>query len=134
MRKPILHSENQQGQAILLIAAVMVALIATLGLAIDGGGMFLLYRDVQNATDSAGLSAAYALCTGQDVDTIVAASALENGFVHGVNSATVEVEEGPDDLIDNDSSSPYYQDDEYLAVRITSEKPSYFIQIVYPGP
>lgn len=127
MKKPMIHNNPQSGQAILLIAMLMVALIASLGLAIDGGGMFLLYRDVQNATDAAGLSAAYALCTGQPVTDIVTTSALENGFENNVDGATVLVENPPTTL------SATYTTSEYVAVQITAEKPSYFIQIVYPG-
>ena len=119
MRKPILHSENQRGQAIVLIAAVMIALVAALGLAIDGGGMFLLYRDVQNATDAAALTAAYALCTGLDLEDNVYSSAKQNGFENGVRG-TVTITYPP--------SSPTV---DYVKVEIEAIKPSYFIQVVY---
>ena len=120
MRKPILHNENQRGQAIVLIAAVMVALIAALGLAIDGGGLFLLYRDVQNATDAAALTAAYALCTGEPVDQRVEDNAAQNGFRNGTRG-TVTI-----------SYPPAVGSMNYITVEIEATKPSYFIQIVYP--
>ncbi|MGJ3239145.1 MAG: pilus assembly protein TadG-related protein [Anaerolineae bacterium] len=128
MRKPVLHSNNQGGQAIILIAMVMVVLVASLGLAIDGGGMFLLYRDVQNATDAAALTASFALCTG-DSDNIQAAaaqSASQNGFVNGVDDATVTIENPP-------TSGPFAGDPQYVTVEIVAEKPAYFIQVVYSG-
>lgn len=44
----------QSGQAIVLMALMMLGLMAALGLAIDGGGLFFLHRDTQNATDACG--------------------------------------------------------------------------------
>lgn len=130
MRKPVLHKNSQRGQAIVLIAALMVALIAALGLAIDGGGMFLLYRDVQNATDAAGLTAAFALCTGDNPESAVEISASMNGFENGVDGVTVETQNPPTDIGD----PKYHGDSDYVGIRITAEKPSYFIQVVYDGP
>ena len=124
MRKPILHNENQRGQAIVLIAAVMVALIAALGLAIDGGGLFLLYRDVQNATDSAALTAAFALCAGEPIQDSVENNARENGFENGVRG-TVTINNPP-------VAGTFAGNPNYVTVEIVAEKPSYFIQIVYP--
>ncbi len=60
MTSPKIHSQKQSGQAIVLIAVLLTALIGALGLAIDGGGMYLLYRDAQNAVDAAALTSAYA--------------------------------------------------------------------------
>ena len=121
MRKPILHNEKQRGQAIVLIAAVMVALIAALGLAIDGGGLFLLYRDVQNATDSAALTAAYAMCTGAPIEDSVYDNARQNGFANGVRG-TVTI-----------TYPPPVGSMNYVEIEIEATKPAYFIQIVYPG-
>ncbi|MBK8028375.1 MAG: hypothetical protein IPK17_02470 [Chloroflexi bacterium] len=38
-------------------------LIGALGLAVDGGGLFFLQRDAQNAADAAAIAGAYARCT-----------------------------------------------------------------------
>lgn len=129
MKRAILHSKHQSGQAILLIAMVMVALIASLGLAIDGGGMFLMYRDVQNATDAAALSAAFALCTGENPVPAGEASAELNGFINSVDGAIVLIENPP-----TTGNPDYIGDVNYVSIKIEQEKPSYFIQIVYPGP
>ncbi|MGB7340697.1 MAG: pilus assembly protein TadG-related protein [Phototrophicaceae bacterium] len=131
MRKPILHRAAEQGQAIVLIAALMVVLIASVGLAIDGGGLFLLYRDVQNATDAAALTSAFSLCTGDNVEEAGARSATLNGFTDGFNDATVIIENPP--VTDTPTSNAYLNDDDYVFIRITAQKPSYFIQVVYPG-
>ncbi len=130
MRKPILHRAAEQGQAIVLIAALMVVLIASVGLAIDGGGLFLLYRDVQNATDAAALTSAFSLCTGDNVEEAGARSATLNGFTDGFNDATVIIQNPP---LASSGVDAAYQTDDYVFIRITAQKPSYFIQVVYPG-
>jgi|GEM_PF-3475201 len=130
MKKITLHREREQGQAILLIAVLMMALIAILGLAIDGGGMFLLYRDIQNATDAAGLAAAYDLCSGGSAEDSAERSAELNGFDPDVNpEVSVDIEHPVYSRTDL-SGEP----EEYVLITISAEKPSYFIQVVYSGP
>ena len=51
--------QRQAGQAIVLIAVIMVVLIGFLGLAIDGGRAYLDRRELQAATDAAALAAAH---------------------------------------------------------------------------
>jgi hypothetical protein len=108
----------------------MIALLAITGLAIDGGGMFLLQRDAQNAADAAIQAATYAQCTQGDMDDIIQAgreAAAKNGFVHGEDNRTVEVNQPP-------TAGPRAGDSDYVEVVITAEKPKYFIQVVYDGP
>ena len=50
---------GQAGQAIVLIALLMVVLIGFLGLAVDGGRAYLDRRELQGATDGAALAAAH---------------------------------------------------------------------------
>ncbi len=54
--------DRHPGQAIVLIAIMMVVLIAFTGLALDGGELYFLKRDVQNAADSAVIAALYQWC------------------------------------------------------------------------
>lgn len=49
----------QRGQAIVLIAFMMVVILGFLGLAVDGGRAYLDRRELQAATDAAALAAAY---------------------------------------------------------------------------
>jgi len=56
LRKMLKRSER--GQAIVLIAAAMVALIAIIGLMIDGGMLFIEYGRLKRAVDAAAVSAA----------------------------------------------------------------------------
>ena len=127
MLNPKQHS-SESGQIIIIIAFLMIAIIAMLGLAIDGGGLLLLQRDVQNATDAAIVAGTYATCSGgSDAQIINAARAATKaqGFEHGVDGVTVQV-------------NPHYTGStdtvKYIQVSINAPKESYFIQIVYNQP
>jgi len=112
----------QSGQAIFVIALVMVGLIGALGLAVDGGGMAFMYRDAQNASDAAALAAAYAACAGGDNASITNAAttaAAENGFSTGGTTSVV---------VTRDGSNP-----NLISVAVNAVKPAYFIQLVYPN-
>lgn len=119
--------DRESGQAIVLVALFLSVLIGFTGLAIDGGGMFFLQRDVQNAVDSALLAGAYQLCTNGDVVTGARIAAAQNGFENSMDGVTVTINTPP-------TSGPAMNDPNYVEVEITAEKPSYFIQIFYPGP
>src|SRR5688500_4854153 len=67
--KRMIGTQAEDGQAIVLIALFMVVMLAMVGVAIDGGGLFLLWRDAQNAADTAALQAAYDRCTTDSEDT-----------------------------------------------------------------
>ena len=54
---------KQSGQAVVLVAVAVVVLTAILALALDGGGIYLDRRQVQNAADSAALAGAELLMT-----------------------------------------------------------------------
>lgn len=123
-------SSLQSGQAIIFIALIMVALIAILGLAVDGGGLFFLHRDTQNATDAAVIAATYARCVNGDSDVVEFAgyqAAARNGFDNNSTSNWVVVNNPP-------TSGTGMGESEYVEVTITAAKPSYFIQLVYPDP
>ncbi len=49
---------RERGQSVVLIALVMVALVAFLGLVLDGGEAYLTRRDTQNAADAAAFAGA----------------------------------------------------------------------------
>ncbi|MFN8377519.1 MAG: Tad domain-containing protein [Anaerolineae bacterium] len=124
----------QSGQAIVLIAAIMVGLIGALGLAIDGGGLLFLYRDIQNATDAAIVAATYARCTGADSAGVIAAglqAARDNGFeTNGTTTWVTVSNPPPSGVLPTGTSNPL----DYVQVTIRAGKPSYFIQLVYPAP
>lgn len=139
------NPKRQSGQAIVLIAMLMIILLASLGLAIDGGGMFLLWRDAQNAADAAAIQAAFAYCTsGDSTGSLTSAvskglqAAEDNGFDDaGLTNGDNEVIVGRASQIDPTLVSPPYSYPDIggvILVEITAVKPSYFIQVVYGGP
>jgi hypothetical protein len=117
----------QSGQAILFIAMTMVGLIGALGLAIDGGGLLFMYRDIQNATDAAVVAATYARCTNGDVTSAGLAAAAQNGFNNDGVTNWVTVNNPP-------TSGEGAGDINFVEINIRALKASYFIQLVYPQP
>lgn len=129
------RSASEAGQAIILIALVTVGLIAMMGLAIDGGGLYLLRRDTQNAVDAAIIAATYAQCTNGDFVAAGRRAAAKNGYtdVDGIN--VTDMSDGHDVEVNNPpTQGSRAGDDEYVEVIIRAEKPKYFIQLVYGGP
>ena len=124
------HRPAERGQAIVLMAFLIIGLLAITGLAVDGGGLLYLQRDTRNAVDAAVVAATYAKCTNASSAEVVSAAhdaAMANGFENGVSSVTVNVNNPP-------SSGPGAGNSEFVEVIIEAEKPSYFIQLVYDAP
>jgi Tfp pilus assembly protein PilX len=86
--------EKEGGQIIVLFALAMVAIIAMVGLVLDGGSAFSQRRAEQSAADLAALAGANSILLNGDevIATAVArATAADNGFTHGVNGTVVTV-------------------------------------------
>jgi Flp pilus assembly protein TadG len=89
----------ERGQIIVIFALALIALIAMVGLILDGGAAFAHRRDEQTATDLAALAGANAFLVNYDQpltrnDAAVNAareSARLNGYEHGVGGVTVDV-------------------------------------------
>jgi Flp pilus assembly protein TadG len=82
------------GQIIVIFALSLVALVAMVGLVLDGGSAFAQRRDEQAAADLAALAAANDYLINRDQAAAVArgrAVAAQNGFTHGTDGATVDV-------------------------------------------
>src|SRR5207244_5442861 len=81
----------QRGQAIVVVALVLVALLLGLALAVDGGNLYVHRRMAQNASDAAALQGAAAmLAPGASEDQILAVMtrlARENGIAPGEDGA-----------------------------------------------
>lgn len=123
------RARHELGQAIVIVAFGMIALLAFTGLAIDGGGLIALYRDAVNATDSAVLAASYAICVSDNGNPVEAGldAANKNGFDNNGVSNTVLVSYPP-------RSGEQAGNFDYVQVEITAEKPAYFIQVVWRDP
>jgi Flp pilus assembly protein TadG len=85
---------GQGGQILVLFVTASVAIIAMVGLVLDGGGTFAQRRNQQNADDAAALAAAnsYLLTTSETTATAAAKSAAAaNGFTDGSGGTSVTV-------------------------------------------
>ncbi len=139
-----LPSQAQAGQAILLIALLMVVLIGFTALAVDGGSLFLTERNARNAADAAVLAATYELCkTGDPADADPAlveqaalAAAADNHFNNDGITNTVTVQHPPTDgdIAADLASASESVKSEYIQVVIQADAPTYLIHFVYQGP
>lgn len=79
---------GQAGQALVLIAALALVLVALAGLVLDGGEITTQYRLSQSAADAAALAAAYQITTGhaESVATTQASLAVTQ---HGIASSNL---------------------------------------------
>lgn len=66
--------KDQAGQSVVIIALVMIGLVAMVGLAIDGGEVYLSRRDAQNASDAGAFAGARVLTTHPANDTTIRAA------------------------------------------------------------
>jgi Flp pilus assembly protein TadG len=86
--------EREGGQIIVLFALAMIAIIAMVGLVLDGGSAFSQRRGEQSAADLAALAGANSvLINGDETEAtaLARATAAENGFTHGVGGTVVTV-------------------------------------------
>lgn len=83
--------DRQRGQVLVLFTLALIAMIAMVGLVIDGGAAYAQRRGQQNAADLAALAGADAFYNGANVDAAARAAATTNGYTNGVNGATVNV-------------------------------------------
>lgn len=129
------YDKQDRGQAIVLVAALMILLLAITGVAIDGGGLYFLWRDVRNATDSAAIAAVYTLCVqGEESDwrDVAVLSAEQSGFVSDPDGS--EDPEGNITVVEVDHPAalefPGFDTDNLVEVRITAQKTAYFIKVL----
>lgn len=103
---PSSRRESERGQLLTIFALALVALLAMVGVIIDGGDTFLQRRDQQNVADAAAMAAGYATVNGADPTTVARTVAAANGYVHGANNTTVNVTVSPT-IVTVDVSRPH---------------------------
>lgn len=118
-----------EGQAIVLIALVLLVLFMFVGLAVDAGQLYAARRTMQEAADSAAYAGAVViyqggtkslsgpcgltLTTPSDARNAAVTDATKNGFTDGVAGSTVTINNPP-------RSGPYCGDANYVEVIIQS--------------
>ena len=90
MRRSNRPSRNR-GQILVLFVLALVAIIAGVGLVIDGGFTFAQRRAEQNAADLAAFAGANALLNGQNASAAALATSADNGYTHGSAGVSVTV-------------------------------------------
>jgi Flp pilus assembly protein TadG len=134
--------KDEQGQASILLAVCMVAVVGIAGLAVDVGHLRYAKRQLQTLADSAALAGATELshCAGTaDCDAMQTAaqqSVTENGVTPAtfltqcsgsISGLTLELNNGPCAL---GSSDPNNGDASYVEAVITQSEPMYFARIL----
>jgi Flp pilus assembly protein TadG len=134
------HRRDQSGQALVVFALSLVAIMATLGLVIDGGSASAHRRSVQNAADLAALAGAdnYLVNhSSSQARTAARTSTAKNGYTNGSGGVTVSawIKTGEDtdseDPPDEHDSAPHLG----TQVRVTVSTPhrNFFAGIVGQG-
>ncbi|MFH2039527.1 MAG: pilus assembly protein TadG-related protein [Chloroflexota bacterium] len=134
----IISNKQQKGQALVLIALGIVALVAITALAIDGGNAFSERRQAQNAADTAALAGALELIQdflGDDGDGMnwhAAASnlALSNGYDSTDPNLIVTINNPPQADCKGETSSPYFGNIQYVQVMIEQDVDTFFATVV----
>ena len=121
--------KSEKGQALIIVAFAIVALIGFAALAIDGGMVFSDRRHAQNAADTAALAAALARINVESYTDAGLARAASNGYDNDGVSNVVEVylcsETG------NTCQLPSGIDrSEYIQVKITSYVNTTFARVI----
>jgi hypothetical protein len=133
--KSVLHGRSQ-GQAIMLVAFAMVAILGFTALAIDGGELYLLRRKAQNAADAAIIRAVYEVCKQPVTDP------NDPDLQDQVRDGAVAAADNNDFTMDytNDITYPYTPpgsgspNKDYVYVQVKATKPTRLVQVVYSGP
>lgn len=84
----------EDGQIIVLFALALVAIVAMVGLVLDGGGAFAQRRSEQSAADLAALAGANDYLLNNNAAQAIATArtvAGQNGWTHGAGGVTVDV-------------------------------------------
>jgi hypothetical protein len=118
---------SEAGQALVMVALILIVLLSVLGLAIDMGYFRYVKRQLQTASDAAAIAGALAIpsCGGTPgcsnlVDAAKKASA-ENGFADGTAGVSVAVHNPP-----TSAGDPHDGDSKYVEVLVSQPEPTHF--------
>ena len=131
MKKTLWFRSSESGQVMVLVMFLLVALIAAVGLAVDGGRLYSARRSAQNAADNAALAGALAICSQEEMneDEVVSAAeatAGQNGYSNADPGVSVSVDYPPE-------SGLHEGDEDFVEVIINKQEEPGLIQVVYAG-
>jgi Flp pilus assembly protein TadG len=96
LRAFMIGRESEDGQAIILVALTLLAMLMMVGVAIDAGQVYSERRAMQEAADAAAYAGTVVLYQGGTQAQAFAAAtadATKNGYTNGVNGATVTIQQ-----------------------------------------
>jgi Flp pilus assembly protein TadG len=115
LRRFLWGRDGEGGQAIILIAIVMLGMLMMVGVAIDAGQVYSARRAMQEAADAAAYAASVTLYQGGSQGQAFQAAkddATTNGFTNNVNNTTVTV---------NQPTTSPYNTANYIEVTISQD-------------
>ncbi|HVB34685.1 MAG TPA: pilus assembly protein TadG-related protein [Patescibacteria group bacterium] len=126
--------KNDAGQALPLVAAALVALLAVMGLSIDMGVMRYDKRLQQTAADAAAIAGAQNLSSGAVTARAQDASSL-NGYADNSTTTTCTKDAGAVGCIkvtvnNPPTSGPHLGNSKYVEVLVADSQPTYFMKIL----
>src|SRR5678809_277623 len=120
------QTRRESGAVLPLIAVTMVAFMAVVALAVDGGAIQRERRLAQNAADAAALGGAWEIYRNHNTDATVFASALaeaaRNGYTDGQNGVVVTAS--------RPTSPDYYTGSQYVKVVVRKTIATPFARII----
>ena len=116
-------NKHEKGQAIIIIAFAIVALIGFAALAVDGSRVLSDRRHAQNAADTAAYAAALAKIHGNDFNVAAINRSASNGYGDDGITNEVEVYNPPMDGL-------YAGNNQYVQVKITSYVNTFFARVL----
>jgi hypothetical protein len=116
---------NDSGQVLVAVALLSVVLVGFLGVALDGGYMYLLRRRAQTAADAGAYAGTLEIWQNR-LTNITAAARTDsgiNGYTHGTGGTVVDVYNPP-------ISGPWTGNAKFVEVVITQPYDPFFMQVL----
>lgn len=116
---------DERGQTIMLVALSLPIILGFVGMATDVGSLFMDKRQMQTAADAGALAGAAALnLASGNITTAARAATAANGYTHGSNGVTVNVNNGP-----TWPTSEYHLVPNYIEVTVVKAEPTIFLAL-----
>lgn len=125
-QKAYYRVKHESGQVLLMTAIFLIAMIAMVGLVVDGGGLYFLERDAQNAVDAAVLAATYELCRESGDRNTAINRATNTLAAHNF----AQGQDGTFFTIDTPDQEGMTNPNDFIEIELNAEKPNYFIRVV----
>ena len=124
LRKFVIGAEAELGQAVVLIAIVLLGMLMMVGLAIDAGQLYSARRAMQEAADAAAYAAAVTLYQGGTQTQAFATAAVDsttNGFTHNGSNIWITIQQPTTAPYNTDRGRAHDVDDRLLVAGVRDD-------------